>query len=192
MAKNSLFPGFIRLFYNTNGHQHTMTIPVKPFFSGVTNEWYLEQKGAPLGIAWKTILDTYANILKGFISTTGDITRADLYTMSAPDAEPLFVDTEDISLAGTGTPAPLAYGQLTIAFRSANGGTYRLQIMEPSATSANVEQFPPFTGGNLALTNWMTGSTSFIVARDGGFLVAPIRMLSKTNDHLRKKYLLDA
>lgn len=192
MPKNSLFPGFIRLFYNSNAHQHTMTIPVKPFFSGVTNEWFVEQKGQPLGIAWKTILDTYANLLKVFITTTGDITRADLYTMSAPDAEPLFVDTEDLSIAGTGSGSPQSLGQLTISFRSQNGGTYRLQIMEPATTAINAEQFPPFTGGTLALSNWMISSTSFLVARDGGFLVAPIRLLTKTNDHLRKKYLLDA
>jgi hypothetical protein len=61
-----------------------------------------------------------------------------------------------------------------------------------TSESVNIEAFPPFSGADLALANYLTGGTSVVCARDGGFLVVPIRLLTKTNDQLRKKYQLDA
>jgi hypothetical protein len=39
---------------------------------------------------------------------------------------------------------------------------------------------------------FMTGSDGFVVARDGGRLVSVMRLVSKTNDALRKTYILNS
>nr|CRY96496.1 hypothetical protein [uncultured prokaryote] len=190
MPINSLYPGFVKLFYNSNGHQHTQTLPVKPFV-GVGGAWFLEAKNIVNNDVWQDMVTAYVDVFKTWLPNTGSITRAELWTMASPTATPVFADALPLSVAGTVAITPVALGQTSVTYRSATGGLYRWIGLEGS-DAANAEAYPPFGGIHGALATYLTGATSFVVARDGGTLTAPIRLLSKTNDKLREKYLLDA
>lgn len=190
MAVNSLYPGFVRVIYQVQGREHTQTLPALPFL-GIGDVWYVQVKGNPLGVVWTAAVDAYMAVFRPTVPTTGTVLRAELWTLATPTAPPLFREAYNIALAGLQAGAGIAMSQNTISFRSVSGGVMKWVTLE-CATALNVEAYPPFTGVYLTLSNWLLGANSFVVARDGGWLNGVIRFLTKTNDTVRKKYLLDA
>jgi hypothetical protein len=190
MAINSLYPGFVKIFYNSNGHEHVQTVPVQPYI-GVGGGWWLTRKDGTPGAVWTTQIATYAALLRPYIHTTGAINRAELWTMASPTADPIYQDSVTLTLAGTNATVATPYLQRSVTYRSQTGGLYRFILMETSE-GRDLEAYPPFSGIDLATANYLVSGPSVVCARDGGFLVVPIRLLTKTNDQLRKKYLLDA
>lgn len=193
MATNSLYPSFIKLFYNSAGHPHVQTLPVKAFSSLSPSGWGLEKPISPAQYAdWEDGVDAYVTVLKTWFPAASAVNSAELWTMADPTADPIYRATMYIGVAGTNATAALLYAQNTMTFRTDAGGIYKSVVLEMSATSVNTEVYPPFSGIQLAMSNFLTGVDSFVFGRDGGRIIAPIRSLAKTNDALRKKYLLDA
>ena len=198
MAKNSLYPGFIRLEYISNGHPHVQTLPCKPFIS-IGSTWFVEKKADPLGGLWTTSVQALVDLYKPLFSTTTTFTTASLWTMAAPDADPQFQEEFAINQAATETTVPVPNSQISVCFRTSAGGLARLYLMEVRGTLNTVALPPGYGafGGSLAtsfaaIVNFLKGTNSFVVGRDGGWLVAGLRAFHKTNDALRKKFLLDA
>jgi hypothetical protein len=193
VAQNSLYPGFVKLKYQSNGHDHQMILPVKPF-QDFTGNWTLEEKGVPAGEAFENAMEDLSTALKPLFPTSATILFAELWTMDSPTADPQYRTTRELNDAGTGSGAAVANSQAVITFRTTNGGIARIYIME-GRNAVNVEAYPPtFTGLTdfVAFSAYATGSGSPIYGRDGGELLTPIRALSKTNDALRKKFILDS
>lgn len=190
MAINSLYPGFVKLHYSILSREHTMTIPTKPF-QAIGGQWFLEMKNTPGGGLWTTLVDAFAAAIKPLLHTTGTFTNAELWTMSSPTADPVFEEVYNVNVAGTNATAAVAYGQVSMTYRTQGGGLYRFVLLEASQ-APNVEIFPPYVSPYLAINTYLIGNTSMVFGRNGGALIAPIRILSKTNDMLRRKYLLDA
>lgn len=193
MAENSLFPGFVDLFYTTNGHQHKARIPAAPYL-GAGAVWGLETgTPGPGYFPWTAGIDAYVAVLRPLIHSSSQIVRAELWTMASPTADPVFVAVYDVELAGTSAAAPVANSQAVFTFRTDVGGILRTYIMEGSL-AVNQEHFPPGWGGATlaAFANYIMSANSWLKGRDGGKPFAGVRFLSKTNDTLRKKYILDS
>lgn len=190
MAVNSLYPGFIKYFYTSAGHPHVMTQPVKPY-AAVGGEYFLPSKTNVVGVVWTSWVEDFVVEWKKWFPTTASMGRAELWTMASPTAEPVFIASEIIGEAGVNGSTASLYTQAQMTFRSQTGGLFRLQLMEPTL-GANLEYYPPMIDYFGTMAALLTGDDSPVVARDGGFLNAPIRLLTKTNDKLREKYLLDA
>jgi len=189
MARNSLYPGFIKLRYTGNGHVHYQTIPVRPFLS-VGGTWFVVLKGNAAGELWTDFVDAYWNVLKPFLNTADELQVAHLWHYDSEDGDPIFREEYAVAAAGTAAGAALPYGQQVFTMRTELGGLFRCYIMECS-TVANVKAYPPFgTGATKNLTDFLKGSTSAVVGRDGAFLSSVVSQVTKYNDALRKKYLL--
>lgn len=192
MAINSLFPGFVKLFYTSNAHTHVQVIPVQ-VYSGVGGAWFLSEKASSVGRTWVTSITDYVTAFRSAIPNGATVNFAELWTMADATADPIFRESTNFALAGTGgAGAAIANSQVTIAYRSQNGGLYKWVSVENNIVVNTIYQ-PPFTATQLVtLHTYLIGNTSCVSARDGGFLIAALRAISKTNDKLRKKFLLDA
>jgi hypothetical protein len=189
MARYSLYPGFIKIRYTGNGHVHYQTIPVRPFVA-VGGGWWLEQKLGGAGDPWADSVNDYVLLLKPFLGPTDEIQVAHLWTMASEDAEPVFQEEHNIAVAGTAGGAGVAYGQVVFTMRTTLGGLARVYIME-GVNAVNAKLYPPFGAGPVkSISDFIKGDTSFFVGRDGAFLSSVVSYTSKTNDALRKKYLL--
>lgn len=187
MTVHSLFPGFIKLAYTANGHPHVMVLPVKPSVSGST--FAVDKIDGGTYDPWTDAVDAYVLLQKGELKTTDSINNAELWTLASETADPLFRETYAIGVAGTGTAANQPFAERVLTFRTALGGILRNYLMEGS-TVINIRDNPPFTASAYNdVAGLFVSSDGFVFGRDGGAPVVPIRMTSKTNDSLRKKYM---
>jgi len=190
MARHSLYPGFIRLFYTSNAHAHVQVLPVNPSLSG--SVWIVQKVLGGSYTDWTEAVDAWAVVLKGVLNTADTIDRAELYTMSAPDADPLFRAVYNVGVSGTAVTATVAYEQMVWTLRTDNGGLLKIYVME-GVFPLNYRH-PYGSAGSTALAIWdfiMSGA-GFIFGRDLGVPIAPIFVTTKLNDQLRKKYVLNA
>lgn len=193
MAENSLYPGFVDLFYQSNGHQHKARIPCSPYV-GLDGVYGLETgTPGPGYFPWTAGVDAYVTVFRGVLPATAQVIRAELWTLASPTSDPIFRSVHEVELAGTAGGSSVANAQAVWTFRSDVGGIVRIYAME-AALSVNNEYFPPLWGASniKAVADYVLSAPSWVKARDGGKPLAGVRFLSKTNDTLRKKYLLDS
>lgn len=188
MAINDLAPGFVKMSYTTPYGNHTMTIPVDPyeFSSGV---WYIRQKDFATGQLWTTVLGEYVTLLKALMADESSFTEAVLYEKTVGNA-PVFRAAATLGVAGTSTTATVKASQIKFTFRSAEGGIGYVVLLD-SVYAVNEKRIPPSWGGDSAIeavADYLVATGSMVMARDTSYPVAVLKLLSKTNDELRKQY----
>lgn len=190
MPINSLYPSFIKVFYSSNGHNHTMVIPCKYTVSASPPHMLLKKGGGSQD--WESCLATdFIPLLAAVMNNASSFVSAELWKMASPTADPVFVAAKALAIAGASATAIVPYSQVSYTFRADDGGLFRLLLLE-GIQAANLRDDPPYAAApNLAISDYAIDDESFICARSGGYLVSPIRLLTKTNDKVREKFLLD-
>lgn len=186
---NCLAPGYAKLDYQSNGHQHVMTLPVIP--SGSGGSIVFEKKGGgtttPLN-AW----DALADVLLPFFATGDSFNAITVFTQADCDSAPVFQYTSVLTgQNGTAGGSDVPWVQTVLTFRSQDGGRGKFQFME--SNEPNNQHFAlssVSTGAVHDLAVYLTSNDSWIAARDNSFLASALNLTSKTNDELRKKFLL--
>lgn len=188
MAQNSIAPGFIKLFYQSANASHTMVLPVRPYLT-IGAEWWLNPKNQTPGNIWTSGITTFVNLLRGLMHTSATFQYAELWTVSAPGADPVFRETAQLAIAGTNAAASQVASQILFSFRTAEGGVGRIVLLDGVFAPNNRYLAPNY--GNaaiLAIVNQLVSNTSVNVGRDDGYIIAVPKVLTKTNDALRRKY----
>lgn len=191
MAIHSLYPSFIKLFYTSNTHTHKHIIPVSAVPSGST--YKLIAKVTPTNDydPWTAGVTAIVNLLKTLIKTTDSYTYAELWTLSAFNADPIFREVFNVSVAGTNAGATVANSQAVMTLRTNLGGVARIFVME-GTSQVPLKLVAPFSAGAVKdLSDFLIGNTSPVIGRDGATLTAPVSFITKTNDVLRRKFHLN-
>jgi hypothetical protein len=188
---NSLYPGFIKLKYTGASLTHYQILPVKVSGTPVVGvEPVFTMKGG--GTANMTAaLTSYLTLQKAEVPNTVTFVSADYWDINSVGADPVWIFTLPLTIVGTNATATDQLKQRVISFRSSLGGgafNYLLQI--PTNVAVNARQnFPTSNAPANATSGWLTGATSIVIARDGGWLVVPNWYTTKYNDAARKKVL---
>lgn len=193
MAENSLAPAFIKIFYTVSSLPHTMVLPVlwqSGELSGDPATTVLQAKGGGT-VTVSAFITAFMAVLKPLYHTSSEFQFYEFWLVEDVGSDPIFIFNQTIAQAGTAATTTLTAGQMVISFRTNAGGNKYLYFMEPCASSALLQDTAPFGGSTAhkAVADYVCGATSPIVGRDNGFLAAPIRMLTKYNDTLRRKRL---
>lgn len=192
MPVNDLAPGFIKLRYSVSARSHVATIPIR--FDGVptpgSDPQLLKRSGSP--IAALDGVTAYWTVIKAILANTSTLTGYEVYSKSV-GGDPLFLWGDDLNIAGTNVSAAIPMSQSVLTFRTTNGGILKIYIMETSAAlNAKIALRVTSAAPWGAMFNYIAGADSIIIGRDGGFPSSGIWVLTKTNDALRRKALLDA
>lgn len=191
MTHSSMYPGYCKLKYTRGSVPHRQILPV--YWAGAPtpgSEPTLTLKNAST-VAADTAIAAYVAAIKPQFHSGVTFVEAEWWRMDSEISDPYYLWTTSLNVAGTSGGTTQVAGQAVFTFRSQNGGILRLYYMETTDTPNTVVN-PPYGAGTItkAVADYVTAGTSWITARDNGFLVAPIRKLTKTNDKLRKKLLL--
>jgi hypothetical protein len=189
MAQNSIYPGFIKIYYESGSHPHVHTIGITNPLGGI-NSSTVQNKGGTANSTGAAV-NTYLTALKTVMPTTANFKYWELFKMANPTAVPVLVDTGLLNIPGTNVGGVRALGQITYSYRSDTGGIGKIVMMETSIDLNVLIETPFPSGTHLTISTYLTGSTSIVTARDGGFPMVVTKAVTKTNDALRKKYFLD-
>lgn len=188
MAVNDLSPGFVKLHLQAPLFEHILTVPVNPIYDSGTGTWTLVEKGGGTNPLWSTALNAYVTVIKALLPTVDTLTYAELYT-KAVGAAPIFKDTFSYNVAGTSGSTASTATQETLSYRDGSGGRGKLVLLD--GTDAPNQKFIGPSYGNAAKLAWVTyvvGNTSVIYSRNNDYPINVPKILTKTNDVLRRKY----
>lgn len=194
MAQNSLFPGFVKIKYTVAGRAHHQILPVEPedFPPNVGSEPnFITDSGV---ISMTAAIEGYDDIIDDFFNTTDtNIILAEHWGYTSETSDPIFVYALPIGHAGASATATNPYSQAVFSFRTSTGGYLKLYYMETRYSSNQEDPFPFTAAERTALYNYLTNpATNWIKGRDGGSVISGMNFFTKTNDALRKKYLLNS
>ena len=100
MPNNSLYPGFAKFFYTSNGHGHTHVVPIQSPLDTGGGVWQIGLKGGGNALISAAFL-TYANVIKALFDVGASIVHAELWTLSSPTADPIYQQDVNLAIAGT-------------------------------------------------------------------------------------------
>lgn len=189
MAQNSLYPGFVRISYKGKGHPHKQVIPCTPALQAGT--WFVETVDDGTFLQWDTAVNALIALEKVFLNTSDGFDGAELWTLATPTSAPVFRTNVTLAVAGTSASAAVANSQMVFSFRTGLGGRLKVFLME-TVNGADIVVRPPYAAGaNKNLSDYIIAGASWLRGRDGGHIVSPAGLVTKTNDALRKKYVLN-
>lgn len=192
MAQNSLYPGFVKIKYSSNGHIHHQVLPVKAdtHAPGEEPEFLLRDNANV--VLMSTAVDAYIALIDNAFNTTDSFIVAEYWNIASVDADPVFEYAYEIGATGAAVAADIPNSQMCISLRTSAGGLLKLYLME-TGFATNLKDDYPFSNSSVAaITAYLCAtSTGWVVGRDGTYPISPLRMLTKVNDALRKKYVLN-
>lgn len=184
---NCLAPGYIRIAYNSNSHDHHMTIPVLP--DSVAPNFNLQKKGGGT-VSQATAINALIALMLPAFTAADSFTSWEAFTQANCASAPVFQNGGSITAVGSSGGSTKEWVQTLLTFRSAAGGRGKLLWLE--GVSANDTHAPLVPGGGTtldAIADYVVSANSWLVARDNTFLNVMLNYTTKTNDTLRKKYL---
>jgi hypothetical protein len=187
-------PWEIRIGYNvsisgkTRGHELRMSVDVDtdPGPGSVFGDYDLVSR-AGLYYTAETWTDAFVALMKVIYKTDGTIVAAELWKYDSGSFNAAFQSAYSIGVAGTSALSTQLWSQQILTFRSQNGGSARLNFMESVKTVGPTDPYPTSDSDIDDIFDLVTASQSPVIARDGGYLFAPLNYLPGTNEHLFKK-----
>lgn len=174
---------------------HRLTIDVKldTFSQTVTPGMPFDAILTILGSGSGSTLDIAANdlldLLLPFWRPTTEFSRVELWKYGAePSTDKTFLSVLELAEPGTAAAgSDTAAQQETMTLRTIDGGTMRVQLMEP-VSSLTSKQNPPFSPAHFdALRTYLIGTNHPFVGRDNTRPLAAIAWGSGQNEKLFRK-----
>lgn len=188
MATNCLAPAYLKLFYESNGHDHVMTLPVKNSGSGANFE--LERYDNST-IAQATGVTELMDVLLPLFDDSSSFSGWEAYLQADCESSPTFANAGTLMAAdGTNVGAAAAWVQAVLTYKSSAGGRGKFQMMEGVFGINTHTAISGLSGIVKDLSDYLISSDSWIYARDNGKLTLPLFYTTKVNDVLRKRELL--
>lgn len=192
MTIHDIAPSFMRIRYvRATTVTHHMVLPVlfaDPPVVGVAPE-LLQKNAVPETFA--NSISNLMSVMRPFFSSLVDFIFAEAWSKPDVGSDPTLIWTEQIGLTGTHASAAVVTSQYVLTNRTLAGNISRIFLMEPSLPANIVSTWPFGAGIELNLANYLKGTTSVVTGRDNAYIYQPIRSVTKLNDALRKKLLLD-
>lgn len=187
---NSLSPGYVVINYTSNGHAHKQVLPVNPSTPAGPSTQLIDSSSALQ--LWTSFVTDWVLLLKPCFHTTDTIDTAEMWTQATSTSVPVLQDTTNIGVNGTSASAAIEWTQVTMSFRTANGSRALLKLLETPFANDTKWPAPLYSGITQFqdILSYLTGSSACVISRGGAYITSGIRAVSKTNDTLRKKFLV--
>lgn len=186
---DGLAPSFVKIYYESIHGPHTQTVPVNLVSGGMpggTFELYAKDNSQ---INWVTGITALVNAMKANFHSSVVFQYAELYSKGGTAVAPVFLDTTVLSIAGTHATASNAAGQMVFSIRSDLGGKGFLYLMDHSGGLNQKLKAPAYGGATiLAVVTYLLSASNIVLCRDNGYPVVVTKVLTKTNDALRRRY----
>lgn len=189
---DGLVPSWVKVYYESVHSPHTMTIPVNLVAAGMPGGTFELYDKSNAQVNWITAMTAFVNILKACVPTATTFQYMELWSQATLGSAPQYQDTAVLGIAGTGGATTIQASQVVWSIRSDLGGKAFVYLMD-AIYAVNLKHKAPAYGNAalLAVVNYLIGPTSIFLCRDNGYPVTVTKVITKTNDALRRKYRLN-
>lgn len=174
----------------TPANRHVLRLSMEMSIVGDPGEpfsgWIPVQKDGSAVDTLAQHLDALLAILKPMYPAATSFNSAELWQYAPGTFDSIFRSAEVIGEVGTSVTASVEFGQTIITFRSELGGIGKIDLRGSDTPVGNRQGFPTGDVSINALAAHLTAGTSIYVARDGGYLLAPLFFLPGTNEAMFK------
>lgn len=210
MTLNFPSPLAIKTFYTSRGREHVNTLYVRPvsgfdYSPGKDADQYEFQNGdgtttADFGILCNVIVsgnglsemlpDTARGGLVRLLAETDSVQRCELWSFPPQSNDGTFLSAVAFDVGGdtTDTTTPAVGNQLTMTFRTDEGGILRWQVME-TATENTVSRYT-YNNAPNRLKIWINTLMDLnypFIGKDGGRPIAFLRASMTQNERIYRK-----
>lgn len=195
MALNYPGPFEVRLFYTTNEpagvNEHVLRLscqisvegdPGDPF-----SDWIPIDKGGNAVGSLDGDVDALVTLLKPMFNTAVDFSLAELWEYQFGTFDSVFRSSYDINQSGTAATATVNHSQTIWSFRTALGGTMKIDLRGTIHGSGAQQSFPTGVAAANSVATAFLASNSIWWGRDNSYPVAAIRWLPGLNEHSFKQ-----
>lgn len=135
---------------------------------------------------FSTWVDALVALLRPLFHTGSSFPNAELWKYGQGTFNAAFQTSYTVGLAGSSSTSTAAFSQAIVTFRSQNGGSARINLMQ-SILASNVTDPYPFANSAVNdLADLITALNSPVIARDGGYLFSALNYLVGQNEHMFK------
>lgn len=128
------------------------------------------------------------NSIKPLFHTLTDFTLWELWKYAPFSSDGTYITSKAIGTGGTNATAAIPAAQTILTFRSLEGGSIKMSLMETSIVPAAEQAFPTGTAAVNTLAAFVTSNaTGFILARDTSRPVAAKGYFPGQNERMFKK-----
>lgn len=200
MALNFPGPYGLKIFYTTTpvgfpAMTHKLEVNVKVVGTptpGTSADDIVVETHDSAGISLEGAMLAIVNAMRPLYHTSTDFTLFELWRYAPNSFDATFITSDVIGLQGTSVTNAAPAGQVIMTFRTVEGGSLKLYLMEASFDPGRSQAFPT----SFATINTLAGvvthpSNGFIWARDTSRPVAPKAFFPGQNERLFKKRYRD-
>jgi len=188
-------PWELRIFYNTTSAGKTnnsvmrlnVDVDTPPAPGSPFADYDLKSRS---GLVYNaaTFTDALILLLKVAFHTSSNFSHAELWKYQTGTFNADFQSSYTIGVAGTSGTATSQLFESITTFRSQNGGSARLHLVQPVYGVNITDTFPFATASMQDIANFLTGLSSPMIARDGGYLFNALHWMVGQNEKLFKDF----
>lgn len=176
MALNYPGPYEVRIYYDvaigTKTLSHVQRVNVSPLAAVNPGDEFstidVDTKSG-IGNALDTIVDGWIAALQPLYGAAeADFNFAELWAYAPNSFDATFISAYGIGLPGTGS-ASLAGGQWIASFRTIEGGSMKISLMETNVAAGPKRAYAGLSANEQAIVNYVQASTGAFLARDTSF-----------------------
>lgn len=186
-------PWEIRLFYATTAAGLTsnsvmrinVDVDTPPDPGSPFEDYHLKSRQGLFYNA-KTYVDALVNLLKVAYHTSSNFSHAELWKYQTGTFNADFQSSYSVGVAGTSATATSQLFVSIITFRSQNGGSARLHMVQPVYLVNITDTYPFATASIQDIADFCTNLNSPMIARDGGYLFSALHWMVGQNERMFK------
>lgn len=187
MAKHSLYPGYVKIAYTSNGHPHLQVLPIGDDPTPVGDSFTIPTRGSG-AVDWQTAVTSFVTLEAALMDDAASFNSAELYNFEAFPGPADFLQGMTLDVSGTDPSAPVPYAQIVFPFKAAASAAVRPSLMESVVPVDQHVSYAASTGDFTTLMDFILSDDDWIVTRGGSFPTVSLGYVTKTNDKLRKRY----
>lgn len=192
MAENSLYPAFIKIYYESALMPHTMTFQVQASPTGdpITQRPFLIKANGGAADAGVLVAE-FVNAIKVAAPATVTFQYWELWEIATDGGDPVFRFTDDLNVVGTSAVPIVPANQIVWSYRTQDGGKGSIYLMATGAGANAKYRGPAFGSATFkTLVDYLVSDACIVKGRDDSRPVVVVKVLTKTNDALRRKLRL--
>jgi hypothetical protein len=138
-------------------------------------------------IALNTAVDAYVALMKVRLAASTNITVATLYKYVPESFEKNFKATYNINLVGTSGAGVNLNHQTILTFVTALGNPFKWTVLDDASALATRIPIKDAVAALINIANYLVGTTTWIIARDGAFPVGQLNSCEGQNEALNNR-----